>query len=113
MGRRFVAILIDWFASTFVAGLSNHDALPFSGHPSYLPLLVFGLEVWILTATTGASFGQRLVRLRVVSLDGRPLNPVRAFVRTVLLCLAVPALIWDRDLRGLHDKAANTVVVRA
>jgi hypothetical protein len=33
-------------------------------------------------------------------------------VRTVLLCLAVPALIWDRDQRGLHDKAAQTVLVR-
>jgi hypothetical protein len=30
----------------------------------------------------------------------------------VLLCLSVPALIWDRDQRGLHDKAAKTVLVR-
>ena len=30
----------------------------------------------------------------------------------VLLCLAIPALIWDRDQRGLHDKAAQTVLVR-
>jgi uncharacterized RDD family membrane protein YckC len=34
-------------------------------------------------------------------------------VRTVLLCLVIPAFIWDRDGRGLHDKAAGTVVVRA
>lgn len=33
-------------------------------------------------------------------------------VGTLLLCLAVPALIWDRDQRGMHDRAANTVVVR-
>jgi uncharacterized RDD family membrane protein YckC len=25
----------------------------------------------------------------------------------------IPATIWDRDGRGLHDKAAGTVVVRA
>jgi hypothetical protein len=24
----------------------------------------------------------------------------------------VPALITDRDLRGLHDRAANTIVIR-
>jgi uncharacterized RDD family membrane protein YckC len=30
----------------------------------------------------------------------------------VLLCLLVPALISDRDGRGLHDKAARTAVVR-
>jgi hypothetical protein len=33
-------------------------------------------------------------------------------VRTVLLCLAIPALIWDADLRGLHDRAAGTMLVR-
>jgi hypothetical protein len=34
-------------------------------------------------------------------------------VRFVLLCLLVPALVTDRDGRGLHDKAARSVVVRA
>ena len=33
--------------------------------------------------------------------------------RFVLLCLLIPALISDRDGRGLHDQAAGTVVVRA
>jgi len=30
----------------------------------------------------------------------------------VLLMLVVPAMMMDRDLRGLQDKAAGTVVVR-
>ena len=34
-------------------------------------------------------------------------------LRTALLLLLVPALITDRDGRGLHDRAAGTVVVRA
>jgi hypothetical protein len=29
----------------------------------------------------------------------------------VLLCLAIPALIWDRDGRGGHDKVANTALL--
>jgi hypothetical protein len=29
-----------------------------------------------------------------------------------LLLLVVPAVIYDRDRRGLHDKAAGCVVVR-
>jgi hypothetical protein len=33
-------------------------------------------------------------------------------VRTVLLCLLIPAFITDRDQRGLHDRAAGTVLVR-
>jgi hypothetical protein len=32
--------------------------------------------------------------------------------RTALLCIAIPALIWDRDGRGLHDRLARTVEVR-
>ncbi len=38
---------------------------------------------------------------------------VQALTRTVLLCLFVPAVIWDRDGRGLHDKVPNTVVIRS
>jgi uncharacterized RDD family membrane protein YckC len=38
---------------------------------------------------------------------------VPAALRTALLMLLIPALISDRDGRGLHDRAAGTVVVRA
>jgi hypothetical protein len=37
---------------------------------------------------------------------------VAGLLRTVLLLLVVPPLVLDRDLRGLHDKAARTVVLR-
>jgi len=33
-------------------------------------------------------------------------------VRTILLLAVVPPLVNDSDLRGLHDRAANTVVIR-
>ena len=48
----------------------------------------------------------------MVALDTGRVNPLRALLRTVLLCLAIPALIWDRDGRGLHDRLARTVEVR-
>ncbi len=38
--------------------------------------------------------------------------PLQAMARTVLLCLFLPAVVWDRDGRGLHDKVPNTVIVR-
>ena len=66
----------------------------------------------LLLSTLGSTFGQRLLGLQLVDLSGRPANVVQVALRTVLLCLAVPALIWDRDQRGLHDKAAKTVLVR-
>jgi uncharacterized RDD family membrane protein YckC len=36
----------------------------------------------------------------------------RAALRTLLLCLVIPAVVFDPDQRGAHDKAAGTVVVR-
>ena len=40
------------------------------------------------------------------------IGAARALFRTVLICLAVPPLIWDRDGRGLHDRAVLTAVVK-
>jgi hypothetical protein len=37
---------------------------------------------------------------------------VSAPVRTALLLTVVPPLLTDRDLRGLHDRASDTIVVR-
>ena len=42
----------------------------------------------------------------------RRVLPLQALARTVLLCLFLPAVVWDRDGRGLHDKVPNTVIVR-
>jgi uncharacterized RDD family membrane protein YckC len=112
VGRRLVAVAVDWFASTFVVALATHGHLTY-GTPTFsLAVLgVFGLEVFVLTWLTGASFGQQLVRVQVVELGAGRVPWHRALVRTVLLCLAVPALVWDGDQRGLHDHAANTAVV--
>jgi uncharacterized RDD family membrane protein YckC len=53
--------------------------------------------------------GLRLIR---VSRDAA-IDPLRILARTGLLCLFVPALIFDRDGRGLHDRFTDTAVVRA
>lgn len=66
----------------------------------------------LLLATTGTTVGKRLFGLRVVRLDGRRATIPQVLLRTLLLCLVVPALVWDRDTRGLHDKAVGTVEVR-
>jgi hypothetical protein len=34
-------------------------------------------------------------------------------LRTALVALVVPPLIRDDDQRGLHDRAARTIVVRS
>lgn len=66
----------------------------------------------LTVGTIGYTPGKRLFGLRVIALDTGRVNPARGLLRTVLLCLALPALIWDRDGRGLHDRLAKTVEVR-
>jgi uncharacterized RDD family membrane protein YckC len=62
-------------------------------------------------ATLGASFGHLVFRMSVRKLDGSPVGLVSSLVRVGLILLVIPATIWDADNRGLHDKAAKTVLV--
>lgn len=112
-GRRLVAILLDWLACNLVAAaLLGFTFASGDSGDSWKPLAVFAVENVLLLATLGSTFGQRLLGMRLVRLDGGRPTVVQVFLRTLLLCLAIPAVIWDRDGRGLHDRAAATVLVR-
>lgn len=110
-GRRLGALVIDWLvavaASAVLAAVLHWSA----SARSLATLLIFGLLAWLLIGLTGTTVGKRLCGLRVVRTGGHPVGLLWAFVRTVLLLVVVPALLWDRDYRGLHDRAADTVVV--
>ena len=76
--------------------------------------IAFAVQLLVLVSLTGQSLGKRALGLRVVRLaapDGPP-GFLPTAIRTALLVLVVPAVIVDRDGRGLHDRAAGTVVVR-
>jgi uncharacterized RDD family membrane protein YckC len=111
-GRRAVAILIDWTLCQLVAFAVLGARFGQGGADGLLPLAVFVVENLALVGTVGFTIGHRLLGLRVLRLGGGLPGPLPALTRTVLLALAVPALIWDRDERGLHDKVAGTVLVR-
>jgi uncharacterized RDD family membrane protein YckC len=66
----------------------------------------------LLVGTLGCTIGHRLLGIRVVRLGGAAAGPLHALIRTILLAVVIPAVIWDRDTRGLHDKIAGTVTVR-
>lgn len=111
-GRRVVAFLIDWFASVLVA-LAAFPQFGYGTNESMLlTVVVFAVEVTVLTWLTGASFGQRILGLRVVSIQGGRLPLWRVVVRTLLLLLVIPAVVYDDQGRGLHDRVAGSVVVR-
>lgn len=111
-GRRLVAVFVDWTICQLIAFLLFRVELGHGGPGSFLPLAIFALENLLLVGTLGFTVGHRVVGLGVLSRTGRRASFVQVLIRTFLLCLAIPALIWDRDGRGLHDKAAGTVILR-
>ncbi|PZS27383.1 MAG: transporter [Pseudonocardiales bacterium] len=109
IGRRVAAFAVDSFGSALVAGAFTAPDLPRNWS-----LLVFVVEYVFFTALFGQTPGMRLLGIRVVRLDtGRPLGVWRALVRIALLVALIPALITNRDGRGLHDLATGAVVVNA
>ncbi|MHC9044164.1 RDD family protein [Microbacterium saperdae] len=117
IGRRIGALLIDYTAATIIAtgflGF-NQFALPTeAGLTQFAPLLVFALLQIIFIPVVGGSPGHRIVGMRLVRMDGGWIGVWRPLVRTLLLILVIPAVIWDADQRGLHDKAVGTVLIRA
>ena len=111
-GRRLPAITIDWLLCQLIAVLVLRAQLGQGGAGSFAPLAVFAVGNLLLLPTMGATVGQRVLGIMIMTVDRRRVSVVQVALRTLLLCLAVPALIWDRDGRGLHDKAAATVLVR-
>jgi uncharacterized RDD family membrane protein YckC len=118
-GQRFVAYLLD------VILLNVVGLLLFRG----TNLRTFGLSIVLLLgyftllegARSGQTLGKRVVGIRVVDFQaGTPIDPTRAFVRTlgrfasgVVLALGYFWMLWDRDRQTWHDKIASTTVVPA
>lgn len=108
--RRAGAILVDWAIATILSfALSPAGEWQTNG---FVTLGIFGVLQIVFLLVLNGSFGHVLFRMRVVPLVPGHLGLWRPLVRTALLCLGVPALIWDRNQRGLHDRAAGTVLVR-
>ncbi|MDI3387232.1 RDD family protein [Streptomyces sp. B-S-A8] len=110
LGRRFGAVVVDWAACMLIAyGLfaqGNQQAMG-----NWALGIFFVLSV-LTVGTVGSTPGKRMFGLRVVGEDGGRVGIGRVLLRSLLLCLAIPALIWDRDGRGLHDRLAKAVQVR-
>ncbi|MFJ8002226.1 RDD family protein [Streptomyces sp. NPDC096310] len=110
LGRRFGALFVDWGVCVLIAyGLLADGDWQASGNWALGVLLVLSV---LTVGTVGFTPGKRLFGLRVIAVNGGRIGFGRVLVRTVLLCLAVPALIWDRDGRGLHDQLGRAVQVR-
>lgn len=107
LGRRLVGLSVDWLAASVVSWLLfDYNAMA--------TLAVFALQHFLFVSSLGYSIGHFVAGLRVRPEESGNsfVGFVRGFLRTALLCLVVPAVVWDGDGRGLHDKAARTYIVR-
>jgi uncharacterized RDD family membrane protein YckC len=107
-GRRLAALIIDWALCMLVASFfANPQETPWP------PVLLLVVVNTFFLGLFGQTPGMFLARLRCVSvLDGGAIGLARALLRAVLLALFIPAVIMDGDGRGLHDRAAGSIVVR-
>ena len=121
VGARIGAFIVDSIASTFVAALfvavlhERHAGQhSFSDRlPGYWSLIPFAVDYVVGMLVAGRTLGMYLFGLRIIRVDKEEaVNPWRALLRTLLLMLLVPAVVFDRDGRGLHDRYTDTAVVR-
>lgn len=112
-GARVGGFVVDAVVANLLAGLPAVFGAPVeAGSRGTAVLLAFLLQEFVLVSLTGATIGKHLFGIRVVRLDGDRLPWAWVLVRTLLLGLLVPAVIWDRDGRGLHDRAAGALTLR-
>jgi uncharacterized RDD family membrane protein YckC len=109
LGRRVIALVIDWTMSRLIASLIG----PYlSIQTDFNTLVIFYLEVTLLTILFQASAGQRIMAVKVVSYPEQFRVPAKKIaLRTLLICMVVPAVI-TKDGRSLHDFLTKTQTVR-
>jgi hypothetical protein len=104
-GRRMAALAVDWALCSLIS-------FAFFGYDAGATLAIFAATQIIFIVTVAGSIGQLLFGMRVVPLVGGWIGVWRPIARTLLLCIVIPAVIWDRDQRGMHDRWVGTVLVR-
>jgi hypothetical protein len=113
MGRRLVALLIDWLISYGLALLAQGVGAISKATLSTAILVIWFLLGVVAVRLFGFTPGQLALSLQVVAIDGRvPVGLGRLTVRGLLIALVVPALFVDADGRGLQDRVTGTAVVR-
>lgn len=105
MGRRIGALVIDWALAIVLS-------VAFFSYDATATLVIFAIMQLVFIPTIGGSVGHRLCGMRLMPLTGGWVGVWRPALRTVLLCVVIPALVWDSDQRGFHDKVAGTVLLR-
>jgi hypothetical protein len=119
LGRRLLALFVDWFIAYGLAGLAVTFGVMTSrqfldGQVGAAVVLATWLVLGVLAVRLFQfTPGQFALGLRVASVDERlNVGVGRALVRGMLIAFVVPALFVDADGRGIQDRVTGTAVVR-
>lgn len=110
-GGRIVALMIDWISAILLAR-ALRDLIELEFDLDLLTLLVFFLHTWLFITFFGGTFGHRIMKMQIRTLSGKRVSILQSAIRQLLVCLVIPPVIYDRDQRGLHDKATRLILVK-
>ena len=132
VGPRALALIIDSLifglgacCVLVIIALGSGGDFETTGGPAWVIngifTLIFLAYFVVLEATSGATLGKRVLKLKVVNVDGSPIEMREALIRNVLrivdgffFYLVGAVLIWtDPNKQRLGDRVAKTIVVRS
>jgi uncharacterized RDD family membrane protein YckC len=109
LGRRLIALVIDWTMCRLIASLLS-PALFFESN--FSTLFLFFIEVTLFTIAFQASAGQRIMGIKILTYPEQfKVAPQKIVLRTLLICLVLPAVFTSKG-RALHDHITNSQSVR-
>ncbi len=114
----FTFIIIGYIIAYFYGGLNDTGGYHLEGTNAFI-LFLFGFYIWpISEGIFGQTLGKRILNLKVVTLDNRPIGFGKAFARFFLgfidyifLVGIIVAYKNDRKQR-IGDNVAGTIVIK-
>lgn len=132
VGPRALALIIDSLIFALgsccvllIVALGSGGDFETTGGPAWIIngffTLIYLAYFILLESRSGATLGKRVLKLKVVKVDGSPLEMREAVIRNLLrfvdglfVYLVGAILIWTNpNKQRLGDRLANTIVVRA
>ena len=115
-----VLFIIFWVVALTTGG-TTEEGFSIQGAPAFLGFLLGFLYYVAAEATLGATAGKLLVGLRVVKVDGSPIDWPASLIRNVLrivdgfffYVVGIILVMTSPTKQRLGDRVAGTVVVRA